>query len=326
MTVLAVPVRAPFDFAQTRAFVASFPPCRGDVIADGDALIGAHAVGGGAIAWRLSAPATGVPTALRLELAGAPSAPDAAEVARLVGAYVSADDDLADFYACAAGDHPAYRAIVARFHGLHHVRFPSLAEVTCYAILAQRTPMTVAAALKRRLVAAYGHVAHFGDHAVPAFPTLATLREVPEADLSALLKHPEKARRMHGAIAAVSALGEPFLRTGRYADVAAALRQIHGIGPFSAAMILLRGLGRMDAMDPRQAPFDAIGGAIYGAAWDPVAIERRYGPTIGLWSYYLRVGEPAGLRAPRTSTPPRLTGTRTRARPVRSGLAGSSCS
>ncbi|MCE9571815.1 MAG: hypothetical protein K8W52_01535 [Deltaproteobacteria bacterium] len=304
MPVLAIPVRAPFDFAKTRAFVASFPPCQADFLVDGEGIIGAHAVGAEAVAWRLG---PGAGASLRLELGGAPAAPVAAEVARLVAACVGADDDLTDFYARAAADHPAYRAIVRAHHGLHHVRFPSLAEVTCYAILAQRTPMAVAAAHKRRLVAAYGAVAHLGAHAVPAFPTLATLRTVAEADLAELLHHPEKARRLHGAIAAIDDLGLDFLRTGPYDRVAAALGAIRGIGPFSVAMILLRGLGRTDYMDPRSAPFAAIGRAVYGEAWDPDVVARRYGPTIGTWAYYLRVGEPEGLRAPRTMRPARTS-------------------
>lgn len=303
MSDLVVPVRAPFDFAQTRARIASFPPCQGAFVLDGDAILGAHVVGATAIAWRLRPGPTAA--ALRLDLSGPPPAASAAEVTRLVSALVGADDDLGGFYARAADDHPAFRAIVARHHGLHHVRFPSLAEVTCYAVLAQRTPMTVASALRRRLVTAYGQVARFGAHAVPAFPTLATLRGVDEPALAALLRHPEKARRLHAAVAAVADLGEDFLRAAPYPQAAAALGAIRGLGPFSVTMILLRGLGRTDHMDPRGEPFASIGRAIYGAAWDPAAIERRYRDTIGTWAYYLRIGAPPMARALRAPRPPR---------------------
>ncbi|MBK9036270.1 MAG: hypothetical protein IPL61_34335 [Myxococcales bacterium] len=306
MTELVIPVRAPFDFAQTRARIAGFPPCQGAFVLDDDAVLGAYAVGDHAIAWRLGPGPT--PSALRLELPGTPPVAVAAEVARLVAALVSADDDLGEFYARAADDHPALRAIVARHHGLHHVRFPSLAEVTCYAVLAQRTPMTVASALRRRIVTAYGQVARFATHALPAFPTLATLRGVSELELAALLRHPEKARRLHEAVAAVDELGEDFLRAAPYAQAADALRAVRGLGPFSVAMILLRGLGRTDHMDPRGEPFASIGRAIYGAAWDPSAIERRYGRTIGTWAYYLRIGAPPMARTIRAPRPPRGAG------------------
>ncbi|MEZ4401556.1 MAG: hypothetical protein R3B06_16140 [Kofleriaceae bacterium] len=311
MSELAIPVRAPFDFAQTRARIAAFPPCQGDVILDGDGLIGAHAVGAHAHAWRLRPGPTAA--ALRLELADAPPPEAATAVAALVAAMVSADDDLADFYARADGDHPAFRAVVARHHGLHQVRFPSLAEVTCYAVLAQRTPMTVATALKRRLAVAFGAAAQFGGHRLTAFPTLATLAAVPEPELAALLGAPEKARRMTAAVAAVAALGEPWLRTAPYPRAAAALHAVRGLGPFSVGMILLRGLGRPDHLDPRGAPFDAAGRAIYGDAWDPAAIERRYGVTIGTWAYYLRVAAPPRAR---TFARPRPAPGAASARPV----------
>lgn len=68
-----------------------------------------------------------------------------------------------------------------------------------------------------------------------------------------------------------------------------ALLAIPGIGPFSAAAILLRGLGRMDELPPiRQIEDDARW--LYGPAYDAAAIGRRYGAQIGYWSFYLRTG------------------------------------
>lgn len=68
-----------------------------------------------------------------------------------------------------------------------------------------------------------------------------------------------------------------------------ALLEIDGIGPFSAAAILLRGLGRMNEL-PWMDAFDEAGRACYGAAFDRKAIERRYGDQIGYWSFYVRTG------------------------------------
>jgi DNA-3-methyladenine glycosylase II len=87
----------------------------------------------------------------------------------------------------------------------------------------------------------------------------------------------------------VAALGEDFLRTAPYAQAREALLAIPGVGPFSAAAILLRGLGRTDEL-PGLAMFERDGRAIYGAAWDEEAIARRYGDQIGYWSFYVKTG------------------------------------
>src|SRR5262249_14837005 len=93
-----------------------------------------------------------------------------------------------------------------------------------------------------------------------------------------------------GAVRAVAALGEGFLRTAPYDDAEAALRAIRGIGPFSAQAILLRGLGRMERMDPRGAAFARAARLVYRPSWAPEATLARYGASIGYWAYYLRVG------------------------------------
>jgi DNA-3-methyladenine glycosylase II len=284
---LAIPVRAPFDFAHTRAFVQSFPPCARDLVIEDDAVIGALAIGDAAVGWRLS---PGEDGALAIEIEGPASA--APRAARAHADFVGADDDLADFYARAAGDAAPYRALVARLHGMHHVRFLSLAEITCYAVLMQRTPIHLAAAQKSALAAAFGRDARFGAHRLRAFPGFGDLVALRESDLARIVRHPEKARRLVAAIEAVAAMGEDFLRRAPYDDAFAALVRVRGIGEFSARAILLRGLGRMDQLDPRGPAFARAARAVYGADWSAEDTLDRYRHTIGYWSYYLRVGAP----------------------------------
>jgi DNA-3-methyladenine glycosylase II len=283
---ISIPVKAPFDFRHTLAFVHDFPPCAKDLVIDGDAVIGALSIEGAGVGFRLA------PHGDRLALAveGAPSAAATREAARLVALFVSADDDLADFYARAAGDAPPYRALVARLHGLHHVRFLTLAEITAYAVLMQRTPIHLAAAQKARLAHAFGRPARFGAHALVAFPSLDELAALREGELARVLRHPEKARRIVDAAATVASLGERWLREAPYRDAFAALTAIRGIGEFSARAILLRGLGRMDELDPNGPAFARAARSVYGPRWSAAATLARYAHTIGYWSYYLRVG------------------------------------
>ncbi len=86
---------------------------------------------------------------------------------------------------------------------------------------------------------------------------------------------------------AAAARRDAFLSTARYTVAKEALLALPGIGPFSAAAILLRGLGRVDEL-PSFEMFERDGRRVYGAAWDPEVIARRYGDQIGTWSFYLK--------------------------------------
>ena len=87
----------------------------------------------------------------------------------------------------------------------------------------------------------------------------------------------------------VAAIGETFLREAPYHAARDALLDVPGIGPFSAAAILLRGLGRMNEL-PSMEHFADDARALYGAAYDAAAIAQRYGAQIGYWSFYVKAG------------------------------------
>ncbi len=78
-------------------------------------------------------------------------------------------------------------------------------------------------------------------------------------------------------------------REAPYEEARDALLAVHGIGPFSAAAILLRGLGRMDEL-PAMRGFADEAHTLYGSNYDEAAIRTRYGRQIGYWSFYLKTG------------------------------------
>ena len=261
-------------------FLRGFPPCRGEYRIDGGVLRGAFAVGDRAVAYAVSA---GAPGTIVVETADA-------RVVPMVAAFLGTDDDLRRFYARAAGDVAAYRDLVAAHHGLHHVRFATLEEVTVHAVLAQRTPIELAGRYKRAVAAALGPRIDADGAPLIAFPRFAALVPLESEDWQAIVGHPTKARRLPAVVRGVAALGEAWLREAPYHDAVRALCAIEGVGPFTAAMILLRGLGRMDDV-----PLDLPGivgpaRAVYGAAFDPDRIRARYGLDLGYWAYYLKVG------------------------------------
>ncbi|HEX8113651.1 MAG TPA: hypothetical protein VF516_38230 [Kofleriaceae bacterium] len=280
---LSLKVKQPFSFAQTVAFLRRFPPCQGDYHVTDRSITAAVSVGGIARAFTLR---DGDPPTVEL-----PRHTDAATQRLLVaraGHLIGAADDLTALYAAAEGD-PPFRALVEQLYGLHHVRFLTLGEIAVYCVLMQRTPVQLASTYKRRFLARFGIPVEAGGVALRAMPELDELVELDAPAIAEAIGHARKAAQIAGVVRGVAAIGERFLRTAPYAAARDALLAIPGIGPFSAAAILLRGLGRMDELPPIR-PIEDDARWLYGAAYDAAAITRRYGAQIGYWSFYLRVG------------------------------------
>jgi DNA-3-methyladenine glycosylase II len=221
--------------------------------------------------------------------------PEAAptSVLTLARDFVGSRQDVRPFYAAAAGDAPM-ASLVRALWGLHHVRFLTLEEIAVYCVMMQRNPITRAAALKRKFLAAFGREVRVpdgegGSRVLRAMPEFRYLVALDGGEIAAAIGHGAKGKAIAGVVRGVAALGEDFLANAPYAEARDALLEIHGIGPFSAGAILLRGLGRMDEL-PALAIVEDEGRALYGSAFDPRAIAKRYGSEIGYWSYYVKTG------------------------------------
>ncbi len=271
----AIATSRPFSFSQTLAFVRRFPAVQGEYIVTDDSLTAAVAIDGSA-----------VPFTLRGELV---VDTEDERAARMAACFVGASDDVAGLYARAAGD-GVFEAVIEQLYGLHHVRFLSLGEIAVYSVLMQRAPITMAAAMKRKFLAAFGYEATVKGQVLRAMPELSRLAELDGAEIAKAINHSIKGARIADVVRGVAALGEAWLREAPYAEARDALLELPGIGPFSAGAILLRGLGRMDEL-PSHRNFEEAGKAVYGAAFDPAAIARRYGRSIGYWAFYVMATE-----------------------------------
>ena len=275
-----------FVLERSIEFLSRFPPCRGDFVLAPGRVTGVFAVRGRAAPYTVAAGRDGED-----ELAVETAEP---AVVPMVAAMLGVDDDLSSFYARAEGDVPVFRRIVDLLRGLHHVRFRTLEEVAVHAVLSQRTPIALAATQKRAVAAALGPSVEVAGVRLVAFPTFDRLARVSEGEWREIVGNRAKAARLPGVVRGVADLGAEWLATARYADAVAALEAIDGIGPFSAAMILLRGIGRMDDV-PLGAPGIAkVAHAVYGEEWDAAATRARYGADLGYWSYYLKAGASRG--------------------------------
>lgn len=280
LQILSLQPRAPFSLSQTIDFLRRFPPCQGEYAFDGASLRGALMVDDHGVAFE-------VRQREHLELVLESSSANQAvlqQAATLARAFLGADDSLEDFYDAAARDVAPFRKVVRSLYGLHHVRFLTLAETTVHAVLMQRTPITLAARQKRAILHAFGR--GVGDRI--AFPSFQRLLALGETEFFRVLRHGKKAAMLPLVVRGVAELGESFLRTAPYATAVAALRAIPGIGPFSAAFILLRGLGRMDEVPLEMPSFTQPAERVYGSSFDPHRIRALYGSQLGYWAFYVK--------------------------------------
>lgn len=282
----------PFDFAKSLEFVERFSPAHGEQVVEDGTLSKALRVRGRTIAFEVRAadrsPPDGV--AFRL-LAEAPVSPALRkEIGARISSYLSLEDDLEPFYRLGRADR-AFAPRLRRLHGLHQVKFLTPFENACWAVLAQRIPMPVARSLKQMLVQELGGSIQLGGATLAAFPE-------PEDVLAAngrvgsIIRNQRKARYVIAVAEAFAEVDERFLMEGDLDQVQSWLRSIEGIGEWSAAFVLFRGLGRIDRM-PLTAPFLESVRAVYGARLtdrEVAGISERYGPWAGYWSMYLRVG------------------------------------
>ena len=143
---------------------------------------------------------------------------------------------------------PWLRDLTRRHRGLRPPRYPSLWEAVAHSIIFQQISLHAAAAIMQRFVHAFSSPAQ--DRGIALFPFPAT-ETVAEASLTRLQRaglSGNKALALRQA--ALAFLGreidEVALQRLPSAEVIAELSRLHGIGPWSAAVILLRGLGRLD--------------------------------------------------------------------------------
>lgn len=204
--------------------------------------------------------------------------------------HLSIADDLAPFYAIGQDD-PPFAPVVAQLYGYHQVKFLTPFENAAWAILSQRTPMATARKTRQALIERYGGTLTVADETYRAFPTAARLATTNPDDLLAIVPNLRKAPYLHAVAQAFDDVDEIWLRTAPYEDVEAWLRRIPGIGAWSAAFILIRGLGRMNTVTTEDALLRAAA-KVYGPPAGTVTgiteLARRYGPNQGYWAHYLR--------------------------------------
>lgn len=285
-----LPVREPFDFRSSLAFIRSFPAMTGQQGVEDGVLTLALRENGITLGARLQA-VPGEPALDCSLTADRPAGPDtvSAAVDRL-DFYLGLSDDLTEFYRLAGQDAP-FACVRERLHGYHQVKFPSPLELLCWAILCQRVPLPVARSMKQSIVEAVGNRVELDGVIRWAFPDADQLARFDEAELRRLIGNERKAAYLHGSVSRWLDLDERFLRTGPYEEVREELLSFPGIGPWSASFLLIRGLGRTEHVALDKEMGRAVQ-RVYRRPVDEDAFRRlagHYGQWQGYWGHYLRV-------------------------------------
>ncbi len=153
--------------------------------------------------------------------------------------------DLTAFYRFAESD-AMLGPLARQFRGFKPTRFPNLFEALVNAIACQQVTLTLGIRLLNRLAEAYGLAVPEQPAAAYAFPRPEDLAGLDPEALRRLAFSRQKAR---AAIELASAIVEGQLDLEQVAaldDVAAVakLRQLRGVGRWTAEYALLRGMGR----------------------------------------------------------------------------------
>lgn len=161
------------------------------------------------------------------------------------------DIDPEPFQRLAAAE-PTLRAMARALRGMRPPQFGDLFEAFANVVPFQQLSLEAGVAIVGHLVERFGESLKYGSRRFQAFPTA---RAIAEARLTALRacglssRKAETLRHLARAIESGELVEERIARMTTNAALQT-LRDLPGIGPWSAGLVLLRGLGRLDVFPP----------------------------------------------------------------------------
>ncbi|MBI4082549.1 MAG: DNA-3-methyladenine glycosylase 2 family protein [Candidatus Lambdaproteobacteria bacterium] len=170
----------------------------------------------------------------------------------LVRRVLGLDQPLTAFYRH-VGRHPVMGPLVRALRGVRIIRTPTLWEALCWAILGQQINLAFAYRLRNRLIRLGQDPAAEPDRPVPAllpFPSPEQVLRIPAEALRRAQFSRQKSAYLANAARALleGALGGLSPERHSAEEAEAALLAVKGIGRWSAAYGLMRGLGYLDAV------------------------------------------------------------------------------
>jgi DNA-3-methyladenine glycosylase II len=187
------------------------------------------------------------PAVLSLQLdGGAVSAGEIERLAALAARMLGTSVPLTPFYQRAT-IYPNLARLTKQLAGMKPPRYPDLFEALVNAVVFQQVSLASAAASMARYVQHLGRSLHYNGRCYFAFPTPEATTTATVEELRLLGFSRQKARVVLELAARVIAgqISVEMLAALPDEDAIATLEALPGIGPWSARLVLLRGLGRL---------------------------------------------------------------------------------
>jgi DNA-3-methyladenine glycosylase II len=285
----------PFDFRQSLNFLQGFGPMSGEQDFERGAVTKAIMVEGQTVVFRVSEAsrenAARGKSKLHYEMFSQEPVTSSVEdsVARRIAFFLSLEDDVKPFYAIAKRDDAKFYPLVERSWGLHQVKFLTLLEICCWAILSQRVQRPIAIRMKRAITEKFGGSLDIDGKAYWAFPDYTKLKDAKPKELLEVTRNQTAMQRLTSLLSTFDELDEDFLKTAPYDKAAARLEKVKGIGDWSSLFILFRGLGRVERLSPiNLRPLTKAIESVYAPSGKTLEeINSTYGSWSGYWSVYL---------------------------------------
>ncbi len=181
------------------------------------------------------------------------------------------------------------RPLARKFAGVKPPRYPTLWEACAHAVVFQQISIHAGAAIMRRLVEVLAEEVRSGEVCARVFPEPSRWLAAGESTLRAAGLSRNKVLHLRSIATAFGdgTIRESHLETLSTPQAAELLVGLRGIGPWSAAVVLLRGLGRLDAFPLRDSGVARSVALAAGRSVDLDAVLSTLGPTRGMLYFHL---------------------------------------
>jgi DNA-3-methyladenine glycosylase II len=193
---------------------------------------------------------------------------------------------------------PWLARLTERLRGMHPPRYPSLWEALAHAIVFQQISIHAASSIMRRVVQTLSAPYEAEGGVIHPFFTPSSVLFSSDETLRAVGLSANKVDHLRSAAAAVEdgAVSEELLAPLSSEEAAAKLVAVRGIGPWSAAVVLLRGMGRLDVFPLKDSGVARSLRELSGDPdLDPTALLEALGPVRGLLYFHLLLGRMRNL-------------------------------
>ncbi len=222
-----------------------------------------------------------------------------AELRELVCTMLATDVDLSAFYAIAENV-PELASLVTRARGVKPPRYSSLWEALCNSVLFQQVSLESAMSTMRRLVTHLVKPVVFGDTLLYPFPAPESYLETDPDLLRSFGLSAAKVRTLHD-VAVMLLNGQLTTEELAALPTPAAMSRLtllRGVGPWTAAVVMLRGFGRLDVFPAGDSGarrnLRGLLGDAAGSDIERAGIQGALGPWRGMLYYHLLLWRLAG--------------------------------